>query len=110
MEVLDAEPAVWFDYGYMRHEGDAAGKGPGAGKQYARPNETLVLAPVRFLIGYDDNHNDSGVTYSWSVSGASTYTANTSGGGEYYRFTPTVEGTYTVTVSVTGKSYIPARP
>ncbi|MDR2377116.1 MAG: bacterial Ig-like domain-containing protein [Treponema sp.] len=103
VEVLDAEPAVWFDYGYMRHAGDPGGAGPGAGKYYVRPNELLVLAPVRFLIGYNDDHTDKGVSYSWSVSGGSY---DTTGGGEYCRFTPTATGTYTVTVHVTGRSYI----
>jgi hypothetical protein len=106
VEVLDAEPAVWFDYGYMRHEGDARGEGPGTGKYYARPGETLVLAPVRFLIGYDDDHNDTGVTYNWSVSGASAYTSTTTGGGEYFHVTPAAAGTFTVTVQVSGRSYI----
>jgi hypothetical protein len=106
VEVLDAEPAVWFDYGYMRHQGDPGGAGPGAGKYYAKPNETLVLAPVRFLIGYGDDHSDTGVNYSWSVSGASAYTASASAAGEYYTFTPAAEGTYRVEVTVSGRSYV----
>jgi hypothetical protein len=104
VEVVNAEPAVWFDYGYMRHAGDLTGEGPGTGKYYARPGETLALAPVRFLIGYGEDHGDTGVTYSWSVSGPSTYTADTA--GEYYRITPSAVGTYKVTVEVSGVSYV----
>jgi hypothetical protein len=30
--LADAEPVVWCDFGYMRHEGDPESQGPGAGK------------------------------------------------------------------------------
>lgn len=106
VEVLDAAPAIWFDYGYVRHAGDSGGTGPGAGKYYARPDETLVLAPVRFLIGYNAGNSPGPVTYSWSVLGGSFYTSNATGGGEYFHFTPGAAGTYTVTVSVSGESYL----
>ena len=105
MEVVNAQPAVWFDYGYMRHSGDTEGEGPGTGRYYAKPNETLVLAPVRFLIGYDDDHSDSGVSYSWSVSGGS-YDTSAPTNAEFFSFKPAAAGTYTVTVNVTGRSYI----
>jgi hypothetical protein len=105
VEVLDAEPGLWFDYGYVRHIGDPSGVGPGHGKYYAAPNETLVLAPVRFLIGYDDDHADTGVTYFWSVSG-SPWDNTAAVSNEYFKFTPKAAGTFTVTVSVTGRSYI----
>jgi hypothetical protein len=103
--VVDAAPAVWFDYGYVRHAGDAAGKGPGVGKYYTQQNETLVLSPVRFLIGYNDDNTDAGVTYNWSVSGGS-YSGVPSANGETYAFTPKATGSYTVTVSVSGRDYI----
>ena len=105
--VVDAEPAVWFDYGYMRHDGDPTGKGPGAGKYYAKPNETLVIAPVRYLIGYNsDNSPAAGTTYNWTVSGGDSGRAYTpSNGGELLHITPKTAGTYTISVSVTGKDY-----
>ncbi|MDR1096222.1 MAG: bacterial Ig-like domain-containing protein [Spirochaetaceae bacterium] len=102
--VIDTEPAVWFDYGYMRHAGDPGGHGPGAGKYYAKPNETLVIAPVRYLLGYNADHSDAGATYDWSVSGGATYT--TSKDGELLRITPTAEGICAINVTVTGTSYI----
>jgi hypothetical protein len=103
--VVDAAPAAWFDYGYRRSPDDPDGKGPGDGKYRARVGETLALAPVRFLVGYDRGHNDTGATYSWSVSGGS-FSSPASATGEIYSFTPTAPGTSTITVNVTGKSYI----
>jgi hypothetical protein len=125
--VVELEPDVWFDYGYVRHAGDPTGHGPGAGKYYARPGEKLVLAPVRYLIGFDDDPaisnmmsgRDAGAQYSWSVvSGGSGYTltpsaANVSNSdrsddwaGASCAFTPNAAGTYRVKLTVTGKSYI----
>jgi hypothetical protein len=101
--VIDTESGVWFDYGYMRHAGDPEGKGPGTGKYYARPGEALVIAPVRYLIGYSADHQDLGASYAWSVSGASW---SAPGSGEFLYFTPQTEGTYTVRVDVTGRNYI----
>jgi hypothetical protein len=109
VSVVDVAPEVWFDYGYRRTPSDPGGKGPGAGVYYARPNETLVLSPVRFLVGYDRDHKDTGVTYSWSVSGGS-FSSPASATGEFYSFTPTAAGTTTVTVSVTGNNYITGQP
>jgi hypothetical protein len=103
--VIDVEPAAWFDYGYRRTTTDPTGKGPGADKYYARPGEKIVLSPVRFLVGYDRSHADTGVSYSWSVSGGS-FSSPASGSGEFFSFTPTAPGTSTVTVQITGKSYI----
>jgi hypothetical protein len=108
--VVDAKPEVWFDYGYMRHDGDpeGAGKGAGidAGKYYAKPNETLVIAPVRYLIGYNQDHSDAEVSYSWTVSGSdATRTYTTSKGGELLHITPKTAGTYTISVTVTGRDY-----
>ncbi|MDR0629863.1 MAG: hypothetical protein LBG24_09555 [Treponema sp.] len=102
--VVDAEPAVWFDFGYMRHDGDPTGHGPGAGVYYARPGETLVIAPVRYLIGYNDDNSDAGASYSWSVSGGASYT--TSQGGELLHITPQAAGTYGISVAITGRNYI----
>ena len=51
VSVIELEPDIWFDYGYRRGVSDPKGAGPGAGKYYARPGETLTLSPVRFLIG-----------------------------------------------------------
>jgi hypothetical protein len=109
VSVVDVAPDVWFDYGYRRGPDDPGGKGPGAGVYYARPNETLVLSPVRFLVGYDRSHKDTGVTYSWSVSGGS-FSSPASGTAEFFSFTPTAAGTSTITVSVTGNNYITGQP
>jgi hypothetical protein len=109
VSVADVAPDVWFDYGYRRGPDDSGGKGPGAGVYYARPGETLVLSPVRFLVGYDRDHKDTGVTYSWSVSGGS-FSSAASATGEFYKFTPTAAGTSAVTVSVTGNNYITGQP
>jgi hypothetical protein len=106
--VVDAEPNVWFDYGYMRHAGDPTGHGPGAGAYYAQPGETLIIAPVRYLVGYTTDHSDAGATYAWTVSGDAPWT--TSKGGELLHVTPAAAGTYTVTVSVTGTSYVTGSP
>ena len=105
--VVGAEPAVWFDYGYWRHAGDSAGRGSGAGKYYARPDETLIIAPVRYLVGYNADHSDAKATYTWIVSGdASSRTYTTSVGGELLYITPKVSGTYTIDVSVTGRDFL----
>jgi hypothetical protein len=103
--VVEAEPAVWFDYGYQRTASDPNGVGPGQGKYYARPGETLVLAPVRYLIGWNDDYSPGYVSYSWSVSGGS-YTGVPSVSGETYGFTPAAEGSYTITVYVTGRNVV----
>jgi methionine-rich copper-binding protein CopC len=107
VRVVDAEPAVWFDYGYMRHSGDPTGHGPGAGRYYAKPGETLVVAPVRYLVGYNTDHSDAGVSYTWTVSGDSSSLAwTTSRGGELLHITPHAAGTYAIGVSVTGRDFV----
>jgi hypothetical protein len=107
VRVIAVEPAVWFDYGYMRHDGDPAGHGPGEGKYYAKADETLVIAPVRYLLGYNEDHSDAGVSYAWTVSGDnSSRTYTTSKGGELLHITPKTTGTYTINVSVTGRDYV----
>jgi hypothetical protein len=107
VRVMDVVPAVWFDYGYVRHAGDPTGHGPGAGKYYAKPDETLVIAPVRYLLGYNADHSDVGASYSWTVSGDhASRTWTTSNGGGLLHITPKTAGTYTITVSVTGREYV----
>jgi hypothetical protein len=101
----DAAPEVYFDYGFMRHNKDAAGKGLGAGKYYVKQGGTLVLSPIRFLIGYDADYNTlPGTSYSWTVSGGG-YTAP-SLNGEFLYFTPSAAGDYTVSVSVNGRNFV----
>jgi hypothetical protein len=104
--VIDTEPEVWFDYGYMRHHGDPTGAGKSAGinegKYYVKPGETLLIAPVRYLVGYNADHSDAGASYHWTVSGGSW---TTSKGGELLHFTPSEAGTYDISVSVTGRHY-----
>jgi hypothetical protein len=107
--VVDVEPAAWFDYGYRRTPDDPGGKGPGGGKYYARPGETLTLAPTRFLVGYDRSHQDTGASYSWSVAGGS-FSSPSSATGEFYNFTPTAPGTTLITVQVTGNNYVTGQP
>jgi hypothetical protein len=92
----------------MRHSGDPGGHGPGAGKYYAEPGETLIIAPVRYLVGYNEDHSDAGVTYDWSVpDGISWFTSK---GGELLHITPAAAGTYHINVSVAGKSYVTGSP
>jgi hypothetical protein len=108
--VLDVEPAVWFDYGYVRHQGDPGGIGPGVGTYHVRPQETLVLAPVRYLIGWNDDHTPAaGTSWQWSVSGG-PYDTAAPVNQEVFSFTPTAAGTYTVTVTVIGRSYVSGLP
>jgi hypothetical protein len=56
-------------------------------------------------VGYGRDHKDTGVSYSWSVSGGS-FSSPASASGEFYSFTPTAARTSTVTVQVTGQSII----
>jgi hypothetical protein len=107
--IFDLEPSVYFDYGYLRKATDPYGAGPqgtapGPGKYYVSSGGGLVLSPVRFLIGYDENNVDIGASYSWTATGPEGYSASYS--GEFYTFAPPAAGTYTVTVSVTGRNFI----
>jgi hypothetical protein len=108
--VLDAQPDVWFDYGYVRHAGDPDGAGAGFGNYQVEQGKTLVLAPVRYLIGWNDDHTPaSGTTYHWAVSGGN-YDTDTPHNGEFFSFTPKSAGTYTVRVTVTGRNYVDGTP
>jgi hypothetical protein len=104
--VLDVKPDVWFDYGFMRHAGDPEGAGAGFGKYNVEQGKTLVLSPVRYLIGWNDDHTPApGTTYSWTVEGGSYDTAQPHN-GEFFTFAPKAAGTYTVRVTVSGRNYI----
>jgi hypothetical protein len=108
--VLDVKPDVWFDYGFVRHEGDPEGAGAGFGKYYVEQGKPLVLAPVRYLIGYNDDHTPAtDTTYSWTVTGGSYDTAQAHN-GEFFTFTPADAGIYTVRVEVAGRNYINGLP
>jgi hypothetical protein len=114
VRVIDMEPEVYFDYGYWCH---AAEDNPGWGKNMRGDTlgdgtytvslgRSLVLAPVRFLIGYNQNHESVPVSYTWTVSGGSYDTA-VARDNEFFTFTPTEAGkTYTVKVTVSGLSYL----
>jgi hypothetical protein len=91
VDVLDPQPALYFDYGFMRTEADPNGAGKGAGRYSVPLGRTLVLAPVRVLV------SDT-ATYNWQVSGGS-YTTGTTSLREGFVFTPSATGTYTVTVT-----------
>jgi hypothetical protein len=105
--VADAEAEVWFDYGYRRHKDDPNGAGPGAGVYYANlGEESLVLSPARFLLGYGVDGEDLGVSYSWEFSGPSSYSKSISANGEFCTFTPQAAGDYTVRVDVTGRDFV----
>ena len=107
--VVDVAPDVWFDFGYWRHSGDPNGIGPGEGKFYTRPNEGLVLAPVRYLIGYDDDHSPRADTaYTWTVTPPEgcAYDTAAATNKETFTFKPSVTGTYTVRVEVKGRSFV----
>jgi hypothetical protein len=107
--VIDAEPCVYFDYGYMRTAGDPDGKGSfntGEAHFSAVAGRPLVLAPVRYLIGYNADSTQGAVSYAWSVvSGPATYESGDAA-SECFAFTPTAAGVYGVAVSVTGRNFI----
>ncbi|MDR2343519.1 MAG: bacterial Ig-like domain-containing protein [Spirochaetaceae bacterium] len=114
MYVADAEPAAWFDYGYRRLTKDPSGRGwvekteafIGEGVYYAKPGQTIVISPVRFLVGYDAEHKDTGVTYSWTVGAPYTLSA----GGEFCEITPAAAGKYNVSVNLTGNNFVTGQP
>jgi hypothetical protein len=97
--VLDVEPELYFDYGYMRHAGNPNGLPPGASSGYytVPAGRSLVLSPVVFYM------TTAEPSYSWSVGGGLPYT--TSGAGnKYLRVSPAAQGTYTVSVTVSAGS------
>jgi hypothetical protein len=100
-DVDGVKPRVYFDYGYRQTADDPTGAGSGDGKYYVKAGSSIVLAPVRYLIGYNADHTDGAVAYSWTVDGAPV--ANT---GDTYTFTPSAQKTYTVGVSVTGRNFL----
>jgi hypothetical protein len=102
--VQGVEPRVYFDYGYRQMEADKTGKGWGDGKYYVKYGSSIVLAPVRYLIGYKADHTNDGASYTWKVDGASV--ANTSATGETFTFTPAAQKTYKVEVTVSGRNFI----
>jgi hypothetical protein len=108
--VTDMEPQVYFDYGFMRHAGDPGGWGSGRteGCYHTQPGKTLVLSPVRVLIGYDRDNRDLGVSYSWTVTprGGSPALSPPSTSGEFLRLSPPSGGSWTVSVTVTGRNYV----
>jgi hypothetical protein len=111
--VIDAEPEVYFDYGYWRHSSEPQGWGKnmtggalGDGTYTVSLGRSLVLAPVRFLIGYNQNHESVPVSYSWTVSGGS-YDTTAATSSECFTFTPKEAGkTYRVSVTVSGPTYL----
>jgi hypothetical protein len=105
--VTDIEPEVYFDYGFMRHQGDLEGVGASnrnTGSYHASPGKTLVLSPVRVLIGYNADNSDGEPSYSWTVTppGGNSYTSS----GEFLTLNPQAAGTWQVSVTVTGRNFI----
>jgi hypothetical protein len=112
--VADIEPELYFDYGFMRHQGDLNGLGGAVsgrteGSYYTPPGKPLVLSPVRVLIGYDRDNNDLGVSYSWTatpLSGSPGANHSASSSGEFLTISPQAAGTWEVSVTVTGRNFI----
>jgi hypothetical protein len=83
-----------------------AGASLGDGTYTVSLGRSLVLAPVRVLIGYNQNHESVPVSYTWTVSGGSYDTA-AARDSEFFTFTPKEPGkTYTVSVAVSGLTYL----
>jgi hypothetical protein len=108
-EEQGVQPRVYFDYGYRQTADDTVGAGPGDGKYYVKSGSYIVLAPVRYLIGYRADHTiDPNIAYSWTVDGGG-YDTGVSHHGETFTFKPsatTFPAVYTVSVSVTGHNFI----
>lgn len=102
--VLDANPELFFDYGYSRHEGNPDGKAPDNVGCYTVPqNRPLVITPVLFLIN-DPAYfwtADGGLNAQTSADGLSYSAAMT---GKYLKVTPMAVGTYNVSVTAGGKT------
>jgi hypothetical protein len=112
--VADLEPEIYFDHGFMRTAEDPEGRGRnrgeflGDGAFHTLPNRPLVLSPVRVLIGYGPDHGDRGANYRWTVDPSAGMTVSPS--GEFLTLKPQNPGTWTVTVEVTGQSYLDGLP
>jgi hypothetical protein len=109
--VADIEPEVYFDYGFMRHQGDLEGVGASNrkhGSYHTSRGKPLVLSPVRVLIGYDKDNKNLGASYSWTVTppGDNSYTSS----GEFLKLTPQTAGIWQVSVTVTGRNFIDGNP
>jgi hypothetical protein len=110
--VADKAPELYFDYGFMRTADDPGGWGSGSGRTegcyHTQPGATLVLSPVRALIGYDRDNRDLGVSWSWTVTprGESPALAPSPANGEFLSLTPTGGGTWDVSVTVTGRNFV----
>jgi hypothetical protein len=71
------------------------------------PGKTVVLSPVRVLIGYDKDNKDIGAEYGWTVSpvdgaGDIPYSKNK----EFISLTPNKTGKWNISVTVTGRNFI----
>jgi hypothetical protein len=110
--AVDKAPEVYFDYGFMRTAADPGGWGKDSGREegcyHTQPDKTLVLSPVRVLIGYDKDNKDQGVSYSWIVTprGDSPALTPSSTTEEFLHLTPTSGGTWDVSVTVTGRNFV----
>jgi hypothetical protein len=60
--VADIAPQVYFDYGFRRTAADPNGKGPSRGKYYVKKGQSIELAPIRYLIGYEADHTPGTVS------------------------------------------------
>jgi hypothetical protein len=100
--VADIEPEAYFDYGFWRHTNMTQPDG-----YHTVPGKTVVLSPVRVLIGYDKDNRDIGAEYGWTVSpvngaGEIQYSTN----NEFIRLTPNSTGKWNVSVKVKGRNFI----
>lgn len=101
--VADIEPKVYFDYGFMRTSEHPDGLWYGEGF-HTVPNRTVVLSPVRVLLGYEKDNTPLPVSYAWTVSPVSggEAAAEYSADNEFLRLTPQEEGRWQVSVTVRG--------
>jgi hypothetical protein len=100
--VADIEPEVYFDHGFWRHQNMTQPDG-----YNTVLGKTVVLAPVRVLIGYDKDNKDIGAEYTWTVtpeSGAETIPYSTN--KEFISLTPNKTGKWNISVKVKGRNFI----
>jgi hypothetical protein len=114
--VTDIEPEIYFDHGFMRTAEDPTGRGRardeflGDGAYHTTlQSPTLVLTPVRVLIGYDADHKDLSPVYEWTVTPNTDWTVS-GPNGEFLHFDPPTTGTWEVSVRVTGRNYVDGLP